>query len=269
MEKDSIKLFSVIIPVFHQEKTIASNLKKIKFILDELPVRSELIVVIDGGGDKSFAEALKLKSKNFKVVGYKTNHGKGYAIRYGMAQSKGDAIGFLDAGGDLHEAGLRMLLDYYQWYGADIVVGSKRHPESKVAYPFFRKILSIGYQLLVRILFGLNIRDSQVGMKIYRRNVLEDVLPRLLVKRFAFDIEILAVSWRLGYKKIVEAPIELDFTGASTIASTGFWKVVMNMLWDTCAVFYRLKILRYYDKENSRKWRYDPELNFRINTGEI
>ena len=244
-------------------------MKKIKFILDELPVRSELIVVIDGGGDKSFAEALKLKSKNFKVVGYKTNHGKGYAIRYGMAQSKGDAIGFLDAGGDLHEAGLRMLLDYYQWYGADIVVGSKRHPESKVAYPFFRKILSIGYQLLVRILFGLNIRDSQVGMKIYRRNVLEDVLPRLLVKRFAFDIEILAVSWRLGYKKIVEAPIELDFTGASTIASTGFWKVVMNMLWDTCAVFYRLKILRYYDKENSRKWRYDPELNFRINTGEI
>ena len=114
-KKDSIKLFPSSF-LFFIRKTIASNLKKIKFILDELPVRSELIVVIDGGGDKSFAGSTKVKIKNFKVVGYKTNYGKGYAIRYGMAQSKGDAIGFLDAGGDLHEAGLRMLLDYHQWY---------------------------------------------------------------------------------------------------------------------------------------------------------
>jgi glycosyltransferase involved in cell wall biosynthesis len=269
MGKNMIKLFSVIIPVYRQKNIIYSNLKRIKKILDELLISYELIVVIDGDEDRSYNEALKIKSKHCKIFKYITNHGKGYAIRYGMAQSKGDVVGFLDAGGDLNETGLRMLLDYYQWYNADIVIGSKRHPESKVKYPFFRKILSIGYQLLVRILFGLNIRDSQVGLKLYRRQVLEEVLPRLLVKRFAFDIEILAVAWRLGYRNIVEAPIELDFTGVSTIASTGFWRVVLNVLWDTFAVFYRLKILRYYDKSNSRKWRYDPELNFKINTGEL
>ena len=121
--------------------------------------------------------------------------------------------------------------------------------------------------MLTRLLFGLNVRDTQVGLKLYRRVVLEDVLPRLLVKRFAFDIEILAVAWRLGYKRIYEAPVELEFSAASTITSRSFWTIIYRMLWDTLAVFYRLKIVHYYDDVNKRKWRYDPELNFRVNIG--
>ncbi len=157
-----------------------------------------------------------------------------------------------------------MLLEHFRWYNADIIVGSKRHPASKVHYPLFRKILSFGYQVLIRLLFGLQIRDSQVGLKLYRREVLEDVLPRLLVKQFAFDIEILAVAQHLGYKRIFEAPVELDFTGITSITSTNFWIVVLRMLWDTLAVFYRLRVAHYYDNLNKRKWRFDPELNFKV-----
>lgn len=235
--------------------------------LKKLSVPYEVITVIDGFTDRSFNEAKKVKSPFLTVVGYPTNHGKGYAVRYGIAKSHGDIIGFMDAGGDLSEQGLSMLLEHYRWYNADIVIGSKRHPASKVNYPFYRKILSVGYQLIVRILFGLNIRDSQVGMKLYRRQVIEDVFPRLLVKQFAFDIEILAVAYHLGYKRIFEAPIELDFSGASSITSSNFWQVIFRTLWDTAAVYYRLKILHYYDNINKRKWRFDPELNFRINIG--
>lgn len=260
-------MLSLIVPVYKQEKVIAGNLRSILAELERLATPYEVIVVIDGMVDKSFEEAKKVKSPHMVVTGYKTNHGKGYAVRFGMAKSHGDIIGFIDAGGDIKEEGLSMMLEHFRWYNADIIIGSKRHPVSKVQYPWPRKILSWGYQLLVRVLFGLNIRDSQVGLKLYRRVVLEDVLPRLLVKQFAFDIEILAVAHRLGYSRIFEAPVELTFQGVSSITSQNFWRIVANVLWETLAVFYRLRLLHYYDNTNKRKWRFDPELNFKVNVG--
>ncbi|MBI5614064.1 glycosyltransferase [Candidatus Gottesmanbacteria bacterium] len=266
MSDDKPKKLSLIIPVYNQEKIIVSNLENILKELKKLTYQYEVIVVVDGMNDSSFDKAKSVKSDSITVVGYKTNKGKGYAVRYGMAKSSGDIIGFMDSGGDIKEEGLSMLLEHFRWYNADIVVGSKRHPVSKVNYPFFRVILSFGYQMIIRILFGLKIRDTQVGLKLYRREVLEDVLPRLIVKKFAFDIEILAVAYHLGYTRIFEAPVDLDFTGVSSITSKNFRSIVFGTLVDTLAVFYRLRILRYYDNANKRKWRFDPELNFRVNT---
>ena len=203
------------------------------------------------------------------MVGYDTNKGKGYAIRFGMAESKGDIVGFIDAGMDLNPNGLFMLLEHFEWYNADIIVGSKRHPVSKVFYPWQRKVLSMGYQLLVLTLFGLKVRDTQVGMKFFKREVLEEILPRLLVKAFAFDVEILAVANYLKYSRIYEAPVEikLRFGGTSTVTSQKFLRTVLAMLTDTLAIFYRLKILNYYSDKNHRRWKFDPELNFRVNVG--
>jgi len=209
-----------------------------------------------------------VKDKRVRVIGYPTNHGKGYAVRFGFAHADGDVIGFMDAGGDLKPTSLPLMLSQFLFQEADVVIGSKRHPESKVQYPLWRRVQSFGYQMLVRVFFGLNVTDTQVGMKIYRRKVLEEVMPRLLVKRFAFDIEMLAVARYLGYDRIFEAPVELDFSEAvSSITFSKLAFVVLNMLKDTLAVFYRLRILRYYDDSKKRKWRFDPELNFRINTG--
>lgn len=265
------KLLSVIIPAYRQERTIERNLRSIKKALDSLGLNYEVICVVDGKVDGTFSRAKKVseKDESIKVVGYKKNKGKGHAVRYGMARSRGDIIAFIDAGMDLNHNGLSMALQHFNWYEADIIVGSKRHPVSIVEYPWQRRVISWGYQMLVRILFGLNIRDTQVGLKIFRREVLEKTLPRLLVKEYAFDIEMLAVAHYLGFKRIYEAPVELklEFGGASTIASKGFLKTVFFMLWDTLAVFYRLRILRYYSDKNKRKWRYDPDLDFRVNVG--
>jgi len=260
-------LISVVIPAYKQEKTIAKDLKQIKEVLDKIRYDYEIVCVVDGRIDKTFENAKKAKLKKVKVVGYKTNKGKGHAVRYGMARTKGSIVAFIDAGMDLDPNGLSMLLEHFEWYKADIIVGSKRHPVSQVNYPWQRKILSWGYQGLVRVLFSLNIRDTQVGMKFFRRKVLEDVLPRLLVKEFAFDVEMLAVAHRLGYKRIFEAPIRLKWDKEKSIVSKSLWKTLLSMLKDTAAVFYRLKILRYYDNSNKRKWRYDPDLDFRVNIG--
>lgn len=269
--KKSIKLVSVIVPAFRQEKTIYKDLQRIRTVLSKLRYKSELICVVDGQLDNTFMKAKKItkKYRNVKVVGYEVNRGKGYAVRFGMAKSRGNVIAFIDAGMDLDPNGLSMMLEHFEWYKADVMVGSKRHPVSKVEYPWQRRILSIGYQLMVRLMFDLKIRDTQVGLKVFRREVLEKVLPRLLVKAYAFDIEILSVANYLGFKRIYEAPVEvrLDFGGGSMLTSQKFWQSVTNMLIDTLAVFYRLRILRYYDDLSSRKWKYDPELNFRINIG--
>jgi len=221
--------------------------------------------VIDGKVDRTFERAKTIKSPNINIIGYEKNHGKGYAVRYGMAKAKGDLIAFIDSGMDINPNAISMLLEHMKWYNSDVIVGSIRHSASKViGYPFKRKLFSIGYHLLTRFLFGLRITDSQRGIKIFKREVLEKVLPRLMVKTFAFDIEMLSVANHLGFKKIHDGPVEMDarkFKYSSIKTST-----VWSMFLDTLAIFYRLNILHYYDNKNRRAWICDKDLNMKINT---
>jgi len=245
------QLLSVIVPAYKQEKTIVKDLLQIESVLKQLRCDYEIICVVDGKVDKTFERAKKISSLKIKVIGYEENHGKGYAVRYGMSRAKGDLIAFIDAGMDINPKALPMLLEHMLWYDSDIIVGSIRHSASKViGYPWKRKIYSIGYHWLTRILFGLHITDSQRGVKIFKRKVLDKTLPRLLVKNFAFDIEILSVAHRLGFKKIHDGPVEMDarkFKYSSIKSST-----VFSMLIDTLAIFYRLKILHYYDRKKRK-----------------
>lgn len=266
-------LISIIVPVYKQEKTIFSDLLNIAHSMDSTRWEYEIIAVVDGFLDSSYQEALKITHPKVHVVGYEQNKGKGYAIRYGMARSKGELIAFIDAGMDINPNGISLFLEHMEWYDADIIVGSKRHSASKVTYPFIRKIYSLIYQILTRALFGLKIRDTQVGLKVFKRKVLEKVLPRLIVKKFAFDIEILSVSHYLGFEKIYDAPVDIkiDFMSNSSFSPYNifFNKNIWNMILDTLAVFYRLKILKYYDDSSKRQWVYDKELEMRVNTGNL
>ncbi len=262
-------LVSIIIPAFKQEKTIKEDVRRIYNVMRDTRWDFEIIVVVDGFVDRTYEEAKKLNLTEVSVVGYKENKGKGYAIRYGMARAVGDLVLFIDAGMDINPNGISMLLEHLEWYNADIIVGSKGHPVSKTNYPLFRKIYSIGYHFLVRLLFGVKVRDTQTGLKAYKREVLEKVLPRLMVKKYAFDIEILSVSKRLGYHRIFEAPVEVEWTHQNSNFSPLiiFDQNIRMMLLDTMAVFYRLKILKFYDDDKKREWEYDPDLEMKINTG--
>jgi len=241
------KLISLVVPTYKQSRTIVRDVKFLEESARSLGTKYEIIVVVDGIVDSTYAKVQKIKSDTIKVVSYKENQGKGHAVKTGMLVARGDVIGFIDAGMDIDPNGLAMLLNHMVWYDADIIVGSKLHPVSQVNYPYWRKVLSWGYRKLIRLLFGLNVRDSQVGLKLFKRDVVMDVFPRLLVKKFAFDIEILAVANSLGYKRIFDGPIKLDFK-QNTINPGIIIPVVFWMLWDTAAVFYRLKILHYYKK---------------------
>jgi len=250
------RLLSLVLPAYKQEKTIAEDINNLSKVLSTLNVEYELIVVVDGFLDKTYeiAKSLEQRTKNkeqrfgaLQVLGYEENEGKGFAIKHGVEKAKGDIIGYIDAGMDLDPAEIRFMLDIFDWNNADIVIGSKLHPDSKVNYPTFRKILSFGYRMLVKTLFRFDVKDTQVGLKIYRRRVAKEVFPRIIVKRFAFDVEVLAVARLYGYTKIFEAPVKLRFRPGS-ITSVNFLKTIALMLVDTLAVFYRMHFLNFYKK---------------------
>ena len=112
----------------------------------------------------------------------------------------------------------------------------------------FLKIQKCGWSI-TKLLFNLNVNDTQVGTKLFRREVLEKVFPRILVKRWAFDLELLVNANKLGYK-ITEAPIDLNFKKFDSNINKRMIDTIQNMFIDTCAIFYRDKILKYYDRVN-------------------
>lgn len=264
-------LVSVIVPAYKQEKFIKEDIKRIHSVMSETRWDFEIIVVVDGFIDNTFKKASTLKLPKVKVVGYPTNRGKGYAVKYGMSRAVGDYIAFIDSGMDIDPNGISMILEHMQWYNADIIVGSKGHPASKVTYPLIRKIYSKAYYFAVKVLFRLNLRDTQTGLKVFKREVLEKVLPRLVVKKFAFDIELLSVARLLGFKRIYEAPVVVDLDySKSTFKNFIFMDPeIRAILYDTISIFYRMYFLQYYDEKSKRKWKYDKELEMKVNTGEV
>lgn len=236
---------SIIIPSHNEEKNIPRTLAKLIETFTVYHYDYEVVVVCDGCQDKTAERARGVKSSKIRVLEYQPNLGKGYALKYGVRQARGDVIVFYDAGGDFHPSHIDRFVKLMDALRADIVIGSKRHPMSRVDYPRNRRLYSWIYQLLIRLLFNLKIRDTQVGLKVIRRKVLRAVLPRVVVKQYAFDLEMLVVANHLGFHQITEAPVDLRFNFRGTgIKSSS----IFNMLRDTAAIFYRLRILRYYDK---------------------
>ena len=234
---------SIIMPMYNS-KDIKKNIHATINSLNEITKDYEIILVNDGSTNNCLQEAQKLENKKLKVVGYKKNKGKGSAIKYGFGFAKGDYIAFIDSGGDINPRQLKKFIEIIEKEDVDIVIGSKRHPNSKVHYPLLRKIMSRTYQTLNKILFNLKVQDTQVGIKLFKKKVLQKIMPKIAIKRFAFDLELLVLASKYNFK-IVDAPVIIKYRFTSTINSSAvFW-----MLLDTAAIFYRLKILKYYDEK--------------------
>ena len=234
----------MVVPAYREGARIHDNLLRLLSELDQLGSDYEVVVVSDGNRDQTVSEAQRVDSSRLRVVEYPRNMGKGYALTTGVRHSTGALVTFIDADMELHPREIKQFINTLQDHQLDIVIGSKRHPDSRVHYPVFRRVQSLAYQLLIRLLFNVGVRDTQTGLKLFRRQVLEAVLPRLAVKQFAFDLELLVVAQHLGYTRIGEAPIDLSYRFSSTINPGAVYRI----LWDTAAIFYRLHVTRYYDQ---------------------
>jgi len=236
---------SILVPAHNEGPHIYGNIREIQRVFDEIGCRYELIIIDDGSKDETYENAQKAVKgfKNIIIKKMRQNRGKGRALKYGFRFAKGDLVAFLDADLDLHPEQIQNLFKIMNEEEVDVVIGSKRHPESKLKYPWHRKIISNVYFFLVKSMFGLPLRDTQTGIKLFKYEVLKKIFPKVLIKRYAFDLELLVNAHHLGYK-IAEAPITLNYQrfmgriGLKAIYHTGL---------DTMAIFYRMYILKYYN----------------------
>lgn len=238
---------SIVVPFYNVgRQRLATHIDRICRTLADSGVTFEVIPVSDGSTDDSSGALDDLVAAFPGVVRpivFTQNQGKGEALRAGLAHGRGRYLGFIDGDGDIPADGLVDFVALARQQQPEIVVGSKRHRNSRVHYPAVRRLYSVGYQVLTTLLFGLTVRDTQTGIKLIRRDVLGEVLPRMVEKRFAFDLELLAVAHRIGYRQVAELPVAIGERFRSTISPVAVWR----MLQDTLAVFWRLRSLRFYD----------------------
>ena len=242
-------------PAYNEGACIFDNIRATRKVMLDAGISAEIVVVDDGSSDNTLAEIHRAAETYNNVIEVKNayNMGKGMALRNGFERSSGEIVAFLDADLDLHPSQILNLTEMLESNPCDVVVSSKYHPDSQLQYPFSRTVASWGYYLFIKTLFKLPVRDTQTGLKVFRRKVLDDVLHRLLVKKFAYDVELLAAAVRFGYK-VAEAPAVLEFKRDLKWGRIRF-EDVMSLFIDTVAVFYRLRIMKYYDGDRPQSAR--------------
>ena len=235
---------SLVTPVHNGAEFIQQSIAAILRALERLERPFELIVVCDGSSDGTAERAAAVKDPRVRVLRYDENQGKGVAVTCGLAHARGRLVGWLDADLDIApELIVGAARRFEREPEVDAVIGSKRHPDSAVRYPLIRRVYSWGYQMLVRALFRVNVRDTQVGAKVFRREMLDTVVPLLLIKRYAYDLELLAVGAEFGFDRVEEMPVRLEYRfSGSGIGSTA----VRRMFVDTLAIAYRIHIRHWY-----------------------
>jgi len=239
---------SILMPCYNDGVNLARNVERALRDLDLLVQQKyELILIDDGSTDGTYEQTRRLASmdSHVKVLRADSNSGKGAALQAAFEISTGSLICFLDGDLQISARHIPRFMEYMRLEQADVVIASKRHPLSSVDYPTTRRILSRCYQLLIATLFGVPLTDTQAGLKLFRREVLERIFPKALVKRYAFDVEVLVNAHRLGYR-ILEAPI--DISGGAVSKSHVDLAAVRRMFHDTMGIFYRMYVRHYYDQ---------------------
>ena len=230
---------SLVIPVYNQQDRIIDTLKEVNQVLEKTVPSYEILVVNDGSIDDTWKIIQKEAeyNQNVKSFSYSENIGKGYAVKTGISHSKGNFVLFLDADREISTTEIKTYIQELENF--DLVIGSKTHRLSQVNAPRLRKFLSASFNLLVRILVGIKIKDTQSGLKAGRGPVLRSIFKILTVKRYAFDVELIMLSNLLNLK-IKEMPIK--------ITQTNHFKIneIIKMFFDVLSICYRYKIIKSY-----------------------
>lgn len=234
---------SVILSAYNEGNVIDTTVDEVNNVMNKTNWNYEIIVVDDGSLDDTRQKALAYMKErdrgHLKVVGYRENMGKGNAIKRGFAHAQGDFIVVIDSDLDVDPGLIPRYVEALKT--SDIAVGSKWHPQSRTTITLKRKILSFGFNVLSRLLTGIKLKDTQTGLKAFRRQVLERMMPKFFVKRYAFDLELIGACNHAGYR-IVDLPVDVH------IESMVSFKDIVKMASDMFKVAYRLRILKYYQR---------------------
>jgi dolichol-phosphate mannosyltransferase len=230
---------SIIIPIFNQARKITYSLEKIKQAVELAFSNYELIAVNDGSTDNTLAtlKDIAMIDEHVRVISYTPNRGKGYAVRQGVLHSHGDAVILLD--GDL-DISPDLIKDYVERLStSDLVIASKKHPESSVRIPRSRAFLSRAFNLLIKVSIGIAQTDTQAGFKVGKGDIMRKIFRNVSVNRYAFDVEFFAIASIL-HLKVQEMPVIMKIDRRFKM------KEVLRMFIDLIRIAYKYRIAHRY-----------------------
>jgi len=224
---------SLIIPAYNEEKRLSNTLFEIDKYLREQNYDYEIIVVNDGSKDKTteIVKNLIPKIKNLRLIDNKINRGKGYVVKQGMLEAKGEYRIFTDADNSTPIDQIEKMWSGFK-KGYDIVIGSRDIKGAVIANPqsWIRRRLGDAFNLLVQIILGLwGIWDTQCGFKGFTKEAAKNIFEKCKVSHFAFDPEILVLGKKLGYK-IKEIPIVWINAPDSKVKVKSIIKMAIDLL---------------------------------------
>jgi glycosyltransferase involved in cell wall biosynthesis len=234
---------SIVIPAFNEEKRLPETLERIASYINKSGRATEVIVVDDGSGDRTIgvAESFRETISDLRVVSNGRNRGKGYSVRHGFMESRGEIVLFTDAdlSAPIEEADkLLAKMDGY-----DVAIGSRAVNREliEVHESKFREFAGIIFNRIVRLILRLPFVDTQCGFKAFRREKCRIIFEQQTIERFGFDPELLYLARHLGLRT-AEVAVRWAHSPATKV----------NMLRDSVQMFLDVVIIRW----NSMRGRY-------------
>ncbi len=223
---------SVIVPAYNEEKRLPGTLRDIDKYLRTKNYESEILVVSDGSSDKTveITKSLMLEIRNLKLLEFPEKKGKGFGVRQGIFEAKGDYRVFTDADNSTPVEQIEKMWPYFK-EGFDIVIGSRDLKGAVLdpPQPWQRKFTGEAFKLVRKIIIGLwEIQDSQCGFKCFTKKATEGIFPKCVIDRFSFDAEVLLIAKKLKYK-IKEIPIFWKNDLASKVSFKSMVKMALDL----------------------------------------
>ncbi len=223
-------LISIVVPAYNEEGRIRGMLSDYCRYFSDKFNDFEFVVVINGN-DKTL-DIVREFAKKFPQVKYHYSEkraGKGGAIIEGFKLSTGNFVGYVDADSSTKPEAFHDLIRPLEKY--DGAIASRKLASSIFIKkePFLQRFGSFGFNALLKFLFLLPFKDTQCGAKVFRRQVIDSILPELGVTEFAFDVDLVLRAWKKGFS-IKEIPTAWEYKAGSTFDfSKWFWRLIPNM----------------------------------------
>jgi glycosyltransferase involved in cell wall biosynthesis len=213
------------VPAYNEERNIKRAVESLSRYFRN---RAEIIVVAQGN-DRTAEVARKTRARSLRVLDYKRKLGKGKAVRIGLKAAKGRYVAIADADLSSPPKEIDKLFSYLNDY--DVAIGSRALPESilPIKPTIKRKILGYSFNFIVNALFGLGIRDTQCGFKVFRRSAVKSILPDMTIDGWEFDVEMLYEAKRRKLK-IAEVPVLWTAAPTSKVVFSDSFRMLKGIL---------------------------------------
>ncbi len=205
MSGDQNPQLSLVIPAYNEERRLPASLVDVKTFFTKMPLSLEVLVIVETSSDKTLEKAREVVKHDprFTIVDNRVHKGKGFAVKSGMLKARGEIVFFMDADLSTPLAEIIKFLGHFADNPkTDVIIGSRADAKSQVVkrQTLFRQTLGRGFNKFVQ-LFGIRgIKDTQCGFKAFRARACREVFSRQTLNGFAFDVEVLLLAQKMGFK---------------------------------------------------------------------